>query len=122
VVIMDSVHQEYRNMEFIVQKARAIKPNIIRFTIEHKLGDTLIGEYEISLDMESLVEIHIAETENEKSELKVDLSGLQQELTNAVAEMQFTNMVANKLIGITWNATQEEENDDEIQESSFDPE
>ncbi len=95
-------------MRFVIDAAKPIKPMVIRFTVLVYEEDDLSGEYEIAVDIEPYVQYDISE---EATNINIDAIAIQQYLTNSIAEMQITNIIANGFLNnnLDWTANQEDE-------------
>ncbi len=109
-------------MKFSINTAIAIKPDIVRFNMEmFNDEDGLVGEYQISEDISEYIHIQVdmSDSNNPKTNMEVDIAGIQQLLTNRIAEMQLTGFLADQLKGHEWVAVEPtEEVENEIEESS----
>src|SRR5688572_6889812 len=113
-------------MKLKIVKAVAIKPDIIRFNVELYVQETdgsepvLAGEYQISESIEDYLKTTFNPDDLSQVQMELGIMGLQQLLTNRVAEMQYTAMLASKLTDHHWIAVEmsDGETPDENQESS----
>lgn len=78
--------------------AKPIKPAVVRFGVELWEDNFIQGEYEVAIDVEKFI---TRPSENDE-EIKFDFEAFQQEVTNAVARLQFEGVVAAKLVGKAW--------------------
>lgn len=88
-----------------ISKARPIKPMVVRVSVElYDANKNIMGEYDIALDIEG----DVRQDEENPSKVNVNVAALQQKLTDAVADMQLTGMIANQFEGLEWIAVQPE--------------
>lgn len=100
-------------MKLRIDKAIAIKPMIVRFSVEVYEGDNITGEFTPTLDIEPYVTYDI---NNQKPTINIDASAIQQQITDAIAEMQITGLIAQGFTGLDWSA--DEEKKDETSEGN----
>lgn len=94
-------------MRFKIDKARAIKPMVVRFNVlTFEDDDYLTGEYEIALDIDQFVTHQISE---DKINIIIDAAAIQQVLTTNIAEMQRTSYIANGFNDLIWEAYEQGE-------------
>jgi len=94
-------------MKLVITSARPIKPMVIRFSIE--LFDdegNFTSEYEIATDVEEFVQFELLE---DRTNVNIDGSAIQQHLTDQVVQMQFTAMLASNFNGLEWEALNNDE-------------
>jgi hypothetical protein len=89
-----------------VSKAKAIKPNVVRFGFEVWFENHIVGEGDVAMDINAYI------TETDEGDMSFDFSGWQQELTNLAAGLQSTSQIASKLINAEWNVATEENKED----------
>lgn len=89
---------------------------VIRFSILMFDGESLMGEYEIAVDIDPYVDYDIGKT---NTNINIDAAGIQQHLTTQIAEMQITGLIARGFQELEWDAS--EEDSDEVS-SNNDPE
>lgn len=112
-------------MKLQIVKAVAIKPDIIRFNVElfvkQEDGESVLaGEYQISESIEDYLKTTFNPDDLSQVQMELDIMGLQQMLTDRVAQMQYTAMLASKLSDHSWIAIEASDGDttDENQEPS----
>lgn len=86
-----------------IDNARPIKPMVVRMSVVLLDNDeNLIGEYEIAVDLEPYVDRDF----DTETKINVNAVGVQQHITNQVAEMQLTGMIAKGFKELTWEAVE----------------
>lgn len=94
-------------MKFIIETAKPIKPNIIRYgVLLYDNDENLLGEYELAVNVEPHIEYLFVD---EQPQVKINAAGIQQEITDMVGAMQFTGMIAQGFLGLDWIALEEAE-------------
>lgn len=94
-------------MKFIIETARPIKPNIIRYgVLLYDDDENLLGEYELAVNVEPHIEYLFVD---EQPQVKINAAGVQQEITDMVGAMQFTGMIAQGFLGLNWEALEASE-------------
>jgi len=94
-------------MRLEITSAHPIKPMVVRFAIDlYDNDNNLTSEYEIAIDIEEFLQYEMLE---DRTNINIDGSAIQQYLTDQVVEMQFTAMVARNFTGLSWEANEPDE-------------
>lgn len=94
--------------------AVAIKPSLIRLSVEATEGEDIIAEASIATDYTKYL------VEDENGQLSFDFDRFKQDITQEFALLQKANYVANNLKGMEWEVIvqENEEKSDERDTSS----
>lgn len=96
-------------MRFEIESAKPIKPMVVRFSVLMWEEDSLVGEYEIAVDIDPYVDYQLEEN---NTNININAAGVQQYLTTQIAEMQITGLIAKGFNGLEWDANEEEVEDE----------
>ena len=102
-------------------KARPAKEMLIRFDIEVYDNNRLVFEYSIVKDMNQYVTITDTTGPDDiapRTNINVEIAELQQDLTNDVAGLQITGIVAAGCQGLVWDVDMGEAPTEELGEDN----
>jgi len=110
--------EELPDLKMVITNATAIKPNIVRFYIivtvpnedDIEDTDTLVGEYEIALDIQDHVKVSPPDVDGMLN-VEVDMDRLTNTLMDKIKELELTNTIAQRTIGVEWGILFDENSD-----------
>lgn len=107
------------NMTFEVTKAVAVKPDLIRFTVEVFTGAEIDSEYELVIHTNDFATLN---AQGGVMEMKIDLNELQQRITDEITKMTVTAGVASAInqIALKWEVERGVQDSDAGSESDPD--
>lgn len=89
-------------MKFRIETARPIKPMVTRLSVAlFTQNDVPQGMYDIALDLNEYTEITVNDG---KPTVRIDGTGIQQKITDLIAEMQVTHQIVKDFQGLAWES------------------